>query len=98
MGSLESVSKRENPNAIFKNGKLEKPDELVDTVKNTTIKDVGYELNTATASDIKFDLASDLNTDTHTRNRIMDQELLSFWTIGEVSFLPLPTKLNIAAI
>ena len=73
MGSLESVSQRENPNAIFKNGKLEKSDELVDTVKNTTIKYVGYELNTATASDIKFDLASDLNTDTHTRNGIMDQ-------------------------
>ena len=38
-------------NAIFASEKLEKPGELVDAVKNTTINNVRYKLNTATMSD-----------------------------------------------
>ena len=62
------------------------------------IKDVGYELNTATMSDAQVGLASNPDIVTHTSNGIMDQELLSFWTIGEVSDLSPQTNLRIAAI
>ena len=62
-----------------------------------TIKYIGYELNTATASDTQVDLASNPDTVTHTSNRIFDQTLLSFRTIGEVSVLSLPTNRSIDA-
>ena len=56
--SLASRSQRENPNAIFASEKLEKSDDLVDTVKDTTIEKVRYELNTETMSDAQVDLAN----------------------------------------
>ena len=50
--SHTSNTQRENANGIFTSQKLDKSDELVDTVKSLTINDtVYYELNTATASD-----------------------------------------------
>ena len=48
-------------------------DKIVNVVKNTTINDVGYELNTAIASDTQVNLASDHDKVTHTSNRIIDQ-------------------------
>ena len=58
MFSLVSIPQRENSNAIFASEKLENLDKLVDVVSNMAIKDVGYELNTETASDAKFEFAS----------------------------------------
>ena len=73
-------------------------DKLVDVVKNIRIKNVGYDLNTATARDAKFNLVLDPDTVTHTSNVIMDQKLLSCRSIQEVSVSPPPTKSRIAAI
>ena len=69
-------------NAIFTSEKLEKLDKLVNAVKNMTINNTGYELNIATPSDAQVDLASNPDTVTHTSNRVLDQKLLSFQTIG----------------
>ena len=63
---------------------------LVDAINNFTINDAVYELNTATASDTQGDLPRNLDTVTHTSNVILDQKLLSFRTIREVSVLPQP--------
>ena len=87
-----SSSQREILNAIFIGEKLEKSDKLVDAVKNTTIKNSRYELNIATASDAKGDLTSNPFTVTHTSNGILEQKLLSCWTIREVFILPNPTN------
>ena len=73
-------------------------DDLVDAVQKTIINDIIYDLNTATASEILVDFLSDPDTVTHTRKRIMDQKLLSFRTIREVSVLPTPAKPRIPAI
>ena len=90
--SYASSSYRENPNAIFTSEKLEKLDELVDAINNLTINNTGYELNTATASDAQGDLTSDPDIVTHTSNVILDQNILSCQTYGEVSVLPPPTN------
>ena len=71
--SHASSSQRENLNAIFTIEKLEKSDELVDEVKNLKINNSGYELNTATASDVQGDLTSNTDTVTHTSNGMLDQ-------------------------
>ena len=96
--SLASSSQRENLNAIFTSEKLEKLDEPVDAVKKMTRKKFGYDLNTATARYSQVSFASDLDTVTHTSNVILDQNLLSCRTIGEVSVLPLPPNPSISAI
>ena len=50
--SHASNTQRENTNAVFTSEKLDKQDELVDAVKNLTIKYAQYyESNTANASD-----------------------------------------------
>ena len=63
-----------------------------------TIKNAGYELNTETASEAQVNLASNLDTVTHTRNGIIDKKLLSCRTITEVSALPPLTNPRIGAI
>ena len=68
---------------------------LVDAINNFTINDAVYELNTATASDTQGDLPRNLDTVTHTSNVILDQNLLSFRTIREVSVLPQPKNLMV---
>ena len=83
-------------NTIFKIEKLEKLDELVDTINNLTINDAGSELYTATVSGAQVNLMSNPDTFTHTRNIILDQELLSFPTNEEVSVLSLPKNPRIA--
>ena len=87
---------------MFASEKLESSDEIVNTVKNMTITDVGYEFNAVTASDARVKPASDQDKITHTSNGITDQKLLSSRTIGicheDVSVL-LPLKqLGIGAI
>ena len=54
----------------FVSERLEKQDEKVKATNNLTIKNVGYELNTVTASDAQGNLTSDPNTVTHTSNGI----------------------------
>ena len=54
-----SIVQREISNMIFTSEKLDKSDELVDSVKNLTINDAKfYESNTATASDAQCNLTS----------------------------------------
>ena len=78
--------------------KLDSSDNLVDAVKKMKINDIEYELNTATASDAKVDLASKPDKVTHTSNRIIDQKLLNSRTIGEIPVLPPPTNPRIGTI
>ena len=82
MFSHASSSHREISNAIFTSKKIERLDKLVKTINNPTIKNSGYELNTATMSDAQGDLTSDLDTGTCTSNGILDRKLLSCLTIG----------------
>ena len=73
-----SNAKRKNANAIFTGEKLDKLDELVDTLKNLTINDAKYyESNTATTSDAQGNLTNNPETITHTRNGNFEQKLLS---------------------
>ena len=67
-------------------------DKLIDAINNLTINDIGYELNTETASDTQGDLTSDPDIVTHTRNIILHQQLLSCRTIGELFVLTPLTK------
>ena len=80
---------------IFTSEKLDKWDELADTLKDLTINDSEYYVsNSATANDAKGDPASDRKTVTHTSDRkgkVMDnsngnfqQNLLSNWTLPVV--------------
>ena len=99
--SHASSSQRENVDAAFTSEKLDKLDNLVDTINNLTIKDAGYELNKYTVSGAQGDLkinpdtfthtSNGPDTVTHTSNRILDQKLLSERNIGEVSVFP-PTR------
>ena len=77
-------------------------DDLVNAVSNTTINDVRYELNSATASDTHLKISSNPDKNTHTNNGINHQKILSRRTIGirheEVAVLPHPMKLRIGAI
>ena len=93
-----SNSHRENSNAVFTSGKIEKSNNLVNAVNNMAINDVGYELNIATVSNAQVHLTSDPDTVTHTSNRILDQKVLICRTIGEVSVLPPPTNPRVSAI
>ena len=93
-----SSSQWENSNKIFTSEKLEKSDKLVDAINNSTINNAVYELNTATAIYPQGDLTSNPDTITHTRNRILDQQLLSCRTTREVSVLPHPKTPRISAI
>ena len=86
---------KENLNAILTSEKLENSNNLVNAVaifENMTINDIIYGLNTATASDIQVEFASDLDRSTHTNNGITYQHLLSIRMISiwhkEVSVLP----------
>ena len=64
--SHTSSAQRENENAIFTGEKLDKSDELVDAVNNSTINNAKYyESNTATASDSQGNIAYNLETVTH---------------------------------
>ena len=56
--SHESGSQIQNSNVLFTSEKRENLDGLVDAVKNLTINDAGYELNTATVSGAQGDLTS----------------------------------------
>ena len=61
---------RENANAIFTSEKLDKSDDLVDSVNNLTINNTKYyESNTVTASDAQGNLTRNPDTVTHTRNK-----------------------------
>ena len=93
-----SNSHRENSNAVFTSGKIEKSNNLVNAVNNMAINDVGYELNIATVSNAQVHLTSNPDTVTHTSNRILDQKVLICRTIGEVSVLPPPTNPRVSAI
>ena len=93
-----SIPQRENLDAIFTSKKIEKSDKLVDAVKSLTINDARYELNTATTSDAQGHLTSNIDTVTHTSNRILDLKLVSYRTIREVSVSPTPTNPSIVAI
>ena len=72
---------------IFRSEKPKKLVGLVKAINNSKIKNAGYRINKATASDTQGNLTSDLDTVTHTSNGILDQKLLSFQTIREVSVL-----------
>ena len=98
MFSHAPSSQRENPNEIFTSERLEKSDELVDTINNLTRNNSKYELNTATAIYSQGNLMSNPDTVTHNRNRILDQQLLSCQTIREDSVLTPPTNPSIDAI
>ena len=64
-----SNTKRDNTNTIFTSEKLDKSDELVDAVKNLTIKDAKYnESNTETASYSQGDITHNPETVTYTSN------------------------------
>ena len=94
--SHASSAQRENVNAIFTSEKLEKLDELVESVKNLTINDTKYyDSSTVPASDSQGGLTSDPETVTHTSNRVFEQKILIFRTI---SVLPPPTNPGIAEI
>ena len=63
-------TQRENTNAIFTSEKLDKLDEMEDTLKDLTINNAEYYAsNSATASDAQGDLTRDPKTVTHTSNR-----------------------------
>ena len=65
--SNTSNTQREDANAIFTSVKLDKSDELVDTLKDLTINDAEYYVsNSATANDAKGDSSSDPKTVTYT--------------------------------
>ena len=66
---------------IFTSEKLEKLDKLVNAVKNMTINNTGYELNTSAASDAQGDFTSNPDTVTHTSNKNW-KKILSCRTIG----------------
>ena len=77
-----SSAHRENAKLIFTIEKLDKLDELVDSVKNLTINNAKYyELNTATTSDAQGDLPSKPETVTHTIKVVFKQRILSCRTI-----------------
>ena len=61
-----------------------------------TINDAVYELNKATVSESQVNLTSNpgtvIHTSTHTSNGILDRNLLTCRTIGEVFVLPLMTN------
>ena len=64
-----SNTKRENENAIFTSEKLDKSENLEDTLNYLTINDAKYYVtNSATASDTQGDLTRDSTTVTHTSN------------------------------
>ena len=100
--SLVISPQREILNAIFLGEKLWNWNNLVNAVANITINEVGYELNTATASDAQVEFASNLDKSTHTRNVITHQTLLSIQTIRirheEISVLLPLMNPSIAAI
>ena len=78
--SLVLIPHRENFNAIFASEKLENSNNLIKSVtsfKNMTINDVGYELNTVTASDAEVKFTSDPDRITRTNNGITHQNILS---------------------
>ena len=66
-------SYRENLDTIFTNEKIEKSDELVNTINNLTINNPIYELNIATTSDTQGNLTSDPDTVTHTNNGFLTE-------------------------
>ena len=82
-------TQRENANAILKSEKLDKLDELAETLKELTINDTGYYLSdSANANDAKGYPASNQKIVNHTSdgkkrkftdtsNRILEQKLLS---------------------
>ena len=55
---------------IFASEKLENSNKLVNAVAKMIINDVGYELNTATASDAQVEFSRDLDGITDTKNGI----------------------------
>ena len=73
--SHASSAQRGNSNAIFTSEKLDKLDELVDSVKNLTINNAKYyEKNAVTASDAKGNLTRNPKTVTRSRNRYFKQK------------------------
>ena len=85
-------SQRENVDVIFTSEKVDESDELVNGINKWTINNSGYGWNKATTSDAQGNLTSDPDTVTYTSNGILDQNLLSGRTIGEVYALPTPTN------
>ena len=67
--SHASNTQRDHSNAIFTSEKLEKSDELADTLKDLTIKNAKYYVsNSANASGAQGNLTRNPKTVTHTRN------------------------------
>ena len=67
-------STERNANARFTSKKLDKLDELVDSVKNLTINNAKYyEPNIATANDAQDNLTSNPETVTHPSNNIFNK-------------------------
>ena len=99
--SPASISQRENLNVIFASEKLENSDDLFNTSANTTIDDVGYDLNTETKSDAQVEFARDPSKTTHTSNGITHQKLLSSRKIRicheDISVFPPLTDMGIGA-
>ena len=63
-------TQRENANAIFTSEKLDKLDDLADTLKDLTINDNKYYAsNSVTTSDAQGDLTRNPKTVTYTSNR-----------------------------
>ena len=94
--SHKSNSQRENTNMIFKSEKLDKLDELSDTLKYLTINDAEYYISKSeTANDAKGDPARNPKTVTHTSdgkgsftdssNGIFQKKILSNLTLHVVS-------------
>ena len=93
---------RQNTNAIFTSGKLDKLDGLADALKYLTInKAKYYESDRATASDTQSDPTSNPKTVTHTSNgneKVTDSSngnfedrLLSNWTLPVVVLMINPS-------
>ena len=98
---LASSSQRENSNVIFAIEKLENSGHLVDALENMTINDIGYELNTETASETQVKFVSNPDKIIHTSNKYTHQKMLRSWTIGicnkDISVLEPPIDTNIGA-
>ena len=94
--SYASNKQKENKNEIFTSEKLNKPDDLSETLKDLKIKDAEYYLsNSANKNDANGDPRGNPKTVTHTsdgkvkvketRNKILQKNLLSNRTVPAVA-------------
>ena len=90
---ISQMYRKKTQKAIFTSEKLDKLDNLVETVKNLKINnDEYYESKSSTASDAQSDFTLNTETITHTSNRKFEQKVLSY---RNIPVLPPPTKTGI---